>query len=101
MATCTHCNEPLPFRKVAFLSKWRNNVQCPTCHHILEGDENQLGIIGGISGGVGGVFGFLTVYSFLDQPQRAPIFFLFCILAVFTGAIIQYRVIKLKPKTSN
>jgi hypothetical protein len=76
MVRCTNCNEVLPFKKVAFLSKRKNIVECQKCHTVLEGDEKQLGIIGGISGGAGGLLGFLTVYSFPDNIGLAALFFI-------------------------
>lgn len=98
MARCTNCNEVLPFNKVAFLSKRKNIVECPRCHTFLEGNDKQLGIIGGVFGGMGAIFGFLTVYSFLNNIGIAISFLLTAILVVLIGAIIQNQVIKLKPR---
>lgn len=101
MARCTNCNGLLPFKKVAFLSKRKNIVECPKCHTVLEGEQKQLGTIGGITGGIGGLLGFLTVYSFLNNVGLAILFLLVSISVILIGAIIQNQIIKLKPKDLN
>jgi hypothetical protein len=98
MARCANCNEALPFTKVALLSKRKNIVECPHCHTILEGEEKQLATIGATTGGIGGLLGFLTVYSFLPNAGLAILFLLMTISAMLISAILQNQIIKLKPK---
>lgn len=85
MARCTNCNGVLPFNKVAFLSKRKNVVVCPKCHTVLEGEQKQLGTIGGITGGIGGLLGFLTVSSFLNNVGLAMLFLLVAISPISRG----------------
>jgi hypothetical protein len=101
MARCTNCNKVLPFNKVAFLSKRKKVVECQTCHTVLEADEKQLGIIGGISGGVGALLGFLTMYSIVSNVRLAMLFLFVGLIMALVGAIIQNQIIKLRPKDLN
>jgi hypothetical protein len=98
MARCTNCNSVLPFTKVAFLSKRKNAIECQKCRTVLEGDQKQLGIIGGISGGLGGLFGFLSVYAFLNKIDFAGWFLLSAITVVIILAMIQNQIVKLHVK---
>lgn len=101
MAKCTNCKNVLPFSKVAFLSKRKNLLECKKCHTVLEAEEKQLGTIGGIFGGIGGLLGFLTVYGFLNNVGSAALFLLATVTVMLGGAILQNKVIRLKPAHSN
>lgn len=80
------------------MSKRNNTVECKKCHTILEGNQKQLGIIGGFGGAVGGLFGFLTVYAFFNYSDLALPLLLGTVSAVLIAAIIQNKMIKLKAR---
>jgi len=86
----------MPFRKVAFLSQMKSTITCPNCQTVLEGDRQQLGTIGAITGGMAGLLSCVAVLG-LRYSVLSLTILLGSILVLFVGAVIQNRVLRLRP----
>jgi hypothetical protein len=81
------------------MSRMKDIVECKKCHAILQGDHKQLQMIGGIGGGVGGFFGFLTVYALFERSMLAIPLAIAAVSGLLICAIVQNRILKLKLKS--
>lgn len=55
MAKCPKCKLPLTFRKIGFLRRGKNRMQCPHCSTFIESEVPKLNVYGGVGGGVASI----------------------------------------------